>query len=82
MAKVYVLTVDTGESLEVRAFENKERPQEIMRHRYEAERDDYISIYGEDNVSHYIDEDCASVQLEGSHMEEHIDFLITECEIE
>ena len=83
MAKVYVLTIESGDdNIEVRTFSTKKKAQGVMREKYNAEKSDMMSVYGKDNTAYYIDNNSANVHLSGRSVEEHIDFLITECEIE
>ena len=83
MAKVYVLTIESGDdNIEVRTFSTKKKAQGVMREKYNAEKNDMVSVYGKDNTAHYIDNNSANVHLSGRSVEEHIDFKITECEIE
>jgi hypothetical protein len=53
-----------------------------MREKYNAEKSDMMSVYGKDNTAYYIDNNSANVHLSDRSVEEHIDFKITECEIE
>lgn len=82
MAKVYVLTTATGESIDTRTFSTREKAQKVMRDKYEAEKYSYLSEYGEENVTYDLSENEGNVQLAGRYVEEHVDFVITECEIE
>ncbi len=83
MAKVYVLTIESGDdNIEVRTFSTNKKAQGVMREKYNAEKSDMVSVYGKDNTAYYIDNNSANVHLSGHSVEEHIDFLITECEIE
>lgn len=83
MAKVYVLTIESGDdNIEVRTFSTKKKAQGVMREKYNAEKSDMVSVYGKDNTAYYIDNNSANVHLSGRSVEEHVDFVITECEIE
>lgn len=83
MVKVYVLTIESGDdNIEVRTFSTKKKAQGVMREKYNAEKSDMMSVYGKDNTAYYIDNNSANVHLSGRSVEEHIDYLITECEIE
>lgn len=85
--KVYVLTVSSvsdsvEDKPEVKVFSAIKKAKEEMQKRYEAEKQDFMDAYDEDDVIGEIDDKSASVYLLGYYGEEHIDFLITECEIE
>ena len=83
MAKGYVLTIESGDdNIEVRTFSTKKKAQGVMREKYNAEKSDMVSVYGKDNTAYYIDNNSANVHLSGRSVEEHVDFVITECEIE
>ena len=82
MAKVYVLTIESGDNIDVRTFATKKKAQSVMREKYNAEKSDMMSVYGKENTAYYIDNNSANVHLSGRSVEEHIDFKITECEIE
>ena len=86
MAKVYVLTInsvsDYSGSEEIKAYSTKKKAQGVMREKYNAEKSDMVSVYGKDNTAYYIDNNSANVHLSGRSVEGHIDFKITECEIE
>lgn len=82
MAKVYVLTIESGDNIEVRTFSTKKKAQGVMREKYNAEKSDMMSVYGKDNTAYYIDNNSANVHLYGRSVEECIDYLITKCEIE
>jgi len=82
MAKVYVLTTETGEIIDTRTFSTKKKAQKVMREKYNTEKSDMMSVYGKDNTAYYIDNNYANVHLCGRSVEYHINFLITECEIE
>ncbi len=86
MAKVYVLTInsvsDYSGSEEIKAYSTKKKAQAAMRERYKAEKDDWESAFGDEGIDYDYSAMEASIQRRYEYARDHIDYLITECEIE
>lgn len=87
MAKVFVLTINSvcdslSDTENVKVYSSKKKAQEEMRKKYNAEKNDWLSTFGEDDIECNCSMMCASIQRKYEYDSDHIDYLITECEIE